>query len=135
SVRPLGASLRALAGAPNRGGTRPHVRSGLQAAPRCQGAPQLVPTWKAAARAFGLRWSILAAITEIESGFGCSMGPSKAGAIGWTPFMPATWKRWGMDAAGDGKASPYSSADALFATARHLPAAAAPGPYRRAASP
>jgi hypothetical protein len=130
-VRPAGASLRTLAYRPNAGG-HPHVRTGLSAAPRCQGAPQLVPTWRAAARAFGLRWSVLAAITEIESGFGCNMGPSKAGAIGWTQFMPGTWKRWGMDADGDGKASPYDSVDAIFSTARYLRASGAPRSYRRA---
>jgi membrane-bound lytic murein transglycosylase B len=108
------------------------VRTGLSAAPRCQGSGQLVPTWKAAARSFGLRWSVLAAITEIESGFGCNMGPSKAGALGWTQFMPATWKRWGMDADGDGKASPYSSVDAIFSTARYLRASGAPKSYKRA---
>jgi hypothetical protein len=123
--------LRPLARQANRGGV-PHVRTGLRAVPPCQGIPQLVPTWKAAAKAFGLRWSVLAAITEIESGFGCNMGPSKAGAIGWTQFMPGTWKRWGMDADADGKASPYSSVDAIYSTARYLSASGAPRSYRHA---
>ena len=131
-VRSPAASLRTLAYRPNAGARRPHVRTGLSAAPRCQGAPQLVPTWKSAARAFGLSWKVLAAITEIESNFGCNMGPSKAGAIGWTQFMPGTWKRWGMDADGDGKASPYNSVDAIFSTARYLRAAGAPRSYKRA---
>ncbi|HWT95805.1 MAG TPA: lytic murein transglycosylase, partial [Solirubrobacteraceae bacterium] len=113
-------------------GGRPSVKSGLRALPRCQGPAQLVPTWKAAAKAFGLRWSILAAITQIESGHGCTMGPSSAGAIGWTQFMPATWKAYGMDADGDGKASPYNSADAVFSTARYLRATGAPRSYRKA---
>jgi membrane-bound lytic murein transglycosylase B len=89
-------------------------------------------TWKAAGRAFKINWKILAAITEIESGFGCNMGPSSAGALGWTQFMPATWKSWGMDADGDGKASPYSSADAIFSSARYLRASGAPRNYRKA---
>jgi hypothetical protein len=110
----------------------PSISTGLQALPRCQGSAQLVPTWKAAARAFGLRWSVLAGITEIESGHGCNMGPSKAGAIGWTQFMPATWKIWGMDADGDHKASPYNSVDAIYSTARYLRASGAPKSYRRA---
>jgi membrane-bound lytic murein transglycosylase B len=91
-----------------------------------------VPTWKAAAKSFGLRWQILAAITQVESAHGCNMGPSSAGAIGWTQFMPATWRAWGMDAGGDGKASPYNSVDAVFSTARYLRASGAPGNYRRA---
>jgi membrane-bound lytic murein transglycosylase B len=98
----------------------------------CTSADVLKPTWLAAARAFGLRWTVLAAITQIESGFGCNMGPSKAGAIGWTQFMPGTWRRWGMDADGDHKASPYDSVDAIFSTARYLRASGAPRNYRRA---
>ena len=90
------------------------------------------PNAFAAARAFGLRASVLAAITEIESGHGCNMGPSSAGAIGWTQFMPATWKMWGMDADGDGKASPYNSVDAIFSTARYLRSSGAPRNYRKA---
>jgi Ca2+-binding RTX toxin-like protein len=132
--RPTGAgNLRALAKRSNfaRGGY-PRVRSGLAAVRRCSGAAPLVPTWKAAGRAFGIRWQILAAITQVESGLGCNMGPSSAGAIGWTQFMPATWRMWGMDANGDGKASPYNSADAIFSSARYLRASGAPGNYRRA---
>ena len=75
---------------------------------------------------------MLAAITQIESGFGCNMGPSSAGAIGWTQFMPATWKSWGMDASGDGKADPYNSTDAIFSSARYLRASGAPRYYRKA---
>jgi hypothetical protein len=130
-VRSPGTSLRPLAFRPN-AGRHAAVRTGLQAVPRCQGSAQLMPTWKAAAKAFGLRWTVLAAITEIESNFGCAMGPSKAGALGWTQFMPATWKRWGMDADGDGKASPYNSVDAIFSTARYLRASGAPKSYKHA---
>jgi hypothetical protein len=126
-------NLRALAKASNRSrGGIPHVRSGIAAVKPCSGSGPLVHTWKSAAKAFGLRWQVLAAITQIESGFGCNMGPSTAGAIGWTQFMPDTWKGWGMDANGDGKASPYNSVDAIFSTARYLRANGAPGNYRRA---
>lgn len=60
------------------------------------------------------------------------MGPSSAGALGWTQFMPATWREWGMDADADGRASPYNSVDAIFSSARYLRASGAPGNYRRA---
>jgi hypothetical protein len=113
-------------------GGRPSVRTGLRPMPRCKGPAQLVPTWKAAGRAFGIRWTVLAGITEIESGHGCNMGPSSAGALGWTQFMPGTWKEWGMDADGNGKASPFSSADAIFSSARYLRASGAPRSYRKA---
>src|SRR5256885_11957585 len=60
------------------------------------------------------------------------MAPSSGGAMGGTHFSPATWKAWGMDANGDGKASPYNSVDAIFATARYLRASGAPHSYRHA---
>ena len=60
------------------------------------------------------------------------MGPSSAGAIGWTQFMPATWTSYGMDADGDGKADPYNSVDAVYSSARLLRASGAPASYRRA---
>jgi len=132
--RPTGprGALARLAGAPNPRGHYPSVRSHMSKVSPCTSATVLKPTWVAAAHAFGLKWTVLAAITQIESGFGCNMGPSKAGAIGWTQFMPATWRRWGMDADGDHKASPYDSVDAIFSTARYLRASGAPHSYRRA---
>jgi len=125
--------LRALAASSNHVvGGYPSVRTGVRSRPLCRGPRQLVATWRAAGRAFGIRPSILAAITEIESGHGCNLGPSSAGALGWTQFMPGTWETWGMDADGDGKATPMSSADAIFSSARYLRASGAPGSYRRA---
>ena len=76
--------------------------------------------------------SVLAALTKIESDFGRNMGPSSAGAIGWTQFMPATWARYGVDANGDGRRDPYTAADAIHAAARYLRASGAPRDWRRA---
>ena len=76
--------------------------------------------------------SILAGLTSVESGFGQNMGPSSAGAIGWTQFMPATWAQWGIDANGDGKRDPYTASDAIFSTARYLHASGAPQDWYRA---
>ena len=78
---------------------------------------------------------MLAGLTEVESAHGCNMGPSSAGAIGWTQFMPATWKEWGMDASGDGKADPYNAVDAIYSSARYLRASGAPKSYYKALSP
>ncbi len=110
----------------------PSWRSGLRPLPPCSDPALLAPQFVAAARSFGLRPSIVAAISEVESGHGCNMGPSSAGAIGWTQFLPSTWQAWGMDADGDGRASPYSSADAIFSSARYLRASGAPRSYRKA---
>jgi Ca2+-binding RTX toxin-like protein len=113
-------------------GGAPSVKTGLPELARCKGAGQLTATWKKAGKAFGVNWKVLAAITEVTSGHGCNMGPTTSGQLGWTHFTAATWKVWGMDADGNGKASPYSSADAIFSTARRLRAAGAPKRYTAA---
>jgi hypothetical protein len=76
--------------------------------------------------------SILAALTKIESGFGQNMGPSSAGAIGWTQFLPSTWERYGVDADGDGRRDPYDPDDAIYAAANYLHASGAPRDWHRA---
>jgi murein DD-endopeptidase MepM/ murein hydrolase activator NlpD len=83
---------------------------------------ELQPIWQAAAQAYGVPWSVLAAINKIESNFGQNMGPSSAGAIGWMQFMPDTWARWGFDANGDGVADPWNAEDAIYSAARYLAA-------------
>jgi hypothetical protein len=91
--------------------------------------PGLAPIYVGASRAYQLGPSgpaILAAINEIESGFGANMGPSSAGAIGWMQFMPATWAAYGVDANGDGSRNPWEPEDAIFAAARYLRAAGMP---------
>src|ERR1700750_2912430 len=40
-------------------------------------------------------------------------------------FLPSTWKRYGVDANGDGVADPYTPVDAIFSAARYLHAAGA----------
>lgn len=132
SARPHLPSMKELTTPNPQLGGPPSLDSGLRAVPPCRGAAQLLPIWSEAARVFGLRWQILAAITKVESGMGCNMGPSSAGAIGWTQFLPSTWKRWGMDADGDGKADPYNAVDAIFSTARYLRVTGAPQDYYRA---
>lgn len=70
--------------------------------------------------------AVLAALTSVESRFGRDLGPSSAGAVGWTQFMPATWKAFGVDANGDGKRDPANADDAIFSAARYLRANGAP---------
>ena len=83
---------------------------------------QLLPIWQSAGQAYGIPWSVLAAINKVESDFGHNMGPSSAGAIGWMQFMPDTWARWGTDASGDGVADPWDPTDAIYSAARYLAA-------------
>src|SRR5947209_6186122 len=92
------------------------------AQPEALSYDQLLPIWQAAGQAYGIPWSVLAAIDKVESNFGQNMGPSSAGAIGWMQFMPDTWASWGTDANGDGVADPWNAEDAIYSAARYLAA-------------
>ena len=94
--------------------------------------PFLLPIYQAAGVQYGIRWELLAAINEIETDYGRNLNVSSAGARGWMQFMPATWKTYGVDANGDGKADPYNPVDAIFAAARYLKAAGGTTDVRRA---
>ena len=82
--------------------------------------------FKAAGTRYGIPWTVLAAIGEIESGFGANDGPSSAGALGPMQFEPSTWALYG-----DG-GNIMDPADAIPAAARLLVAHGAPGNLRQA---
>lgn len=88
--------------------------------------------WQSAGARYGVPWQILAAINKIETDNGQVLGTSSAGAIGWMQFLPSTWRRWGVDANGDGTANPLDPADAIYSAARYLQAAGADTNLRRA---
>ncbi|HSC04606.1 MAG TPA: lytic murein transglycosylase [Solirubrobacteraceae bacterium] len=87
--------------------------------------PFLLPIYQAAGIQYDVPWQILAGINEIETDYGRNLSVSTAGAVGWMQFIPSTWKRYGVDANGDGIADPYNPADAIFSAARYLHAAGA----------
>ena len=87
--------------------------------------PFLLPIYQAAGIQYDVPWQILAAINEIETDYGRNLSVSTAGAVGWMQFLPSTWKRYAVDANGDGVADPYNPADAIFTAARYLHAAGA----------
>ena len=96
---------------------------------------RLAPIYAAAATRYrlgSLGSAVLAAINSVETDFGRNLSVSSAGAVGWMQFMPATWQTYGVDADGDGKADPYSPADAIHAAARYLRASGAPADWSRA---
>ena len=104
---------------------RRHVAGAPRSTRRAAAARLVRPAcrvWQAAGQAYGVPWSVLAAINKIESDFGQNMGPSSAGAIGWMQFMPDTWARWGVDANGDGLPDPWNAEDAIYSAARYLAA-------------
>jgi membrane-bound lytic murein transglycosylase B len=74
-----------------------------------------------------MRWSLLAAVGQVESGHGRNNGPSSAGAVGPMQFMPATFAIYGVDGNGDGVRDPWEFHDAIFAAARYLCASGARG--------
>jgi murein DD-endopeptidase MepM/ murein hydrolase activator NlpD len=94
--------------------------------------PFLLPVYQAAGTEYGVRWEVLAAINEIETDYGRNLNVSSAGALGWMQFMPATWKRYGVDANRDGLKDPFNPVDAIFAAARYLRAAGADTDVRKA---
>jgi len=72
----------------------------------------------------GLPWEVLAAIGQIESGFGANIGPSTAGALGPMQFLPSTWAAWGISGFGDkGPPNINDPFDAVPSAARYLCAA------------
>ena len=75
----------------------------------------------------GLRWTLLAAIGQVESGHGRNEGPSSAGAIGPMQFLPSTFAQYAVDGDGDGVTDPWDVADAVPTAARYLCASGAAG--------
>jgi Transglycosylase SLT domain len=74
----------------------------------------------AAATCPGLRWTLLAAVGQVESGHGRNVGPSSAGAVGPMQFLPTTFGAYAVDGDRDGRTDPMSPADAVFTAARYL---------------
>jgi Transglycosylase SLT domain len=100
--------------------------------PRPGQLPTLVSLYRAAGYRYGIDWRILAAINQVETGYGrLNHVTSTAGAVGWMQFMPSTWRRWGVDASGDGVADPYNPTDAIYSAARYLNAAGGTQDIRR----
>jgi len=85
----------------------------------------LLPLFQAAGAEYGVPWEVLAAINEIETGYGENAGVSSAGAVGFMQFLPSTWAQWGRDADGDRRRDPRNPVDAIFSAARYLHAAGA----------
>jgi hypothetical protein len=102
--------------------------------------PDYLSLYDAAARRYGLDWAILAGIGKVECDHGRDPDPScaqegavnSAGAGGPMQFIASTWARYGVDGDGDGRTDRWDPADAIYAAARYLRAAGAPGDYRKA---
>ncbi len=73
----------------------------------------------------GLPWEVLAAIGTVETGNGADTSTSSAGAMGPMQFLPQTFRRYGVDASGDGVADINNPQDAIFSAAHYLCASGA----------
>jgi soluble lytic murein transglycosylase-like protein len=100
--------------------------------PRAGDLRTLASLYRSAGYEYGLDWRVLAAINLVETNLGRNTHVSSAGAVGWMQFMPSTWRRWGVDADGDGVADPYDPTDAVYSAARYLAAAGGSADIRRA---
>ncbi|GAA2148899.1 C40 family peptidase [Actinomadura napierensis] len=82
--------------------------------------------YKKAGPAYGIPWNVLAGIGKVETGHGTSnlpgvhSGENYAGAGGPMQFLAPTWKSFGVDGDGDGKADRYNPADAIPGAANYL---------------
>jgi soluble lytic murein transglycosylase-like protein len=92
----------------------------------------LVGLYRSAGYQYGIDWKVLAAINKVETNLGRNTHRSSAGAVGWMQFLPSTWRRWGVDASGDGVADPWNPQDAVYSAARYLAAAGGSRDIRRA---
>jgi soluble lytic murein transglycosylase-like protein len=89
-------------------------------------ADELLVSFRAAERRFGVAWEILAAVMFVESKFGRVSSASSAGAEGPMQFIPSTWEAYGMGGDVD---DPH---DAILGAANYLSASGAPDDYRGA---
>lgn len=83
---------------------------------------RLLPLYQqAAGRCPGLQWPVLAGVGKVESDHGRAASlVSGAGAQGPMQFLPATWRRYGVDGDGDRRRDPFVAADAIPAAADYL---------------
>jgi len=113
------------------GGITAQEAAACTAQPAASSAAAAIPAnyladFKKAGTEYGIPWTVLAAIGEVESGDGQNDGPSSAGALGPMQFEPSTWATYGN---GGNIMNPD---DAIPAAARLLVADGAPGNLQQA---
>lgn len=123
---------RALVAGPALNGTE-QVQDPPSALARRDIPSEYMRLYLGAARTYGLDWATIAAIGKVECDHGRAMDAScrrigatnAAGAGGPMQFLASTWAAYGRDANGDGSASRWDAADAIYAAAAYLTASGA----------
>lgn len=105
--------------------------------------PEMLVLYRQAGAAYGIDWTVLAAIGAIESDHDRSSAPGVhaglnaagccAGPMQFKVTEPGnTWAAYGVDGNGNGRRDVYDPADAIPSAARYLRANGAPADYARA---
>lgn len=84
--------------------------------------PDIKALYIAAGEKHQLPWTLLAGIGMAETAHGRIRATSSAGAQGLMQFMPATWRIYGVDGDGDGRANILNDADSIMSAANYLTA-------------
>jgi membrane-bound lytic murein transglycosylase B len=86
--------------------------------------------YEQAAARYGVSATVLKALHNVEStaaSDGCLANMEGSGALGPFQFKPSTFRAYGVDADGDGRADICGVVDSLFSAARYLQALGADG--------
>lgn len=82
---------------------------------------EYIPYYKGAGEKYGVDWTVLAAIHDIETDYSTiKVMVSSVGAIGHMQFMPKTFKAYGVDGDKDGRINAYSLPDSIYSAANYL---------------
>ncbi len=99
--------------------------------------PVYLQEYQRAGAAYGVDWTILAAIGKVESGhgaaepYGCILGPPTPYGYAYGPMqsLVSSWATLGIDGNGDGIVDSCDYEDAIPSTANYLPQSGAPWDY------
>lgn len=99
--------------------------------------PVYLQEYQRAGAAYGIDWTILAAIGKVESNhgagglYGCILGPPTpyGPAHGPMQFLVSSWATLGVDGNGDGIVDSCNYQDAIPSAANYLTHSGAPGDY------